>query len=606
MTSPNTSAITGNDADLAVSPAELEAADHPLFDAEWYLRTYLDVASSPMTPYEHYRQYGASEGRLPNPYLDPSWYLKAYPELQDAGIDPLDHYFDSGWREGRNPGPKFSTNDYLERHPELQAVGLNPLSHAMSQAPHEAWIDLQEGLESLPPAIVGEATHFEDETAGVAAAIDSAWVVPDVGVFISGWLVDSGQQLDSVVIRTGDCRSDDVRPQLLRRWRPDVAETYRKWFEGPPSEAPGMYGLVPCQGISAESHLSDLVIEFTFADGSSRYLRSRNSKEPSSSAIRTIRSMLTVAAPREIEALDEHIGPAVAAIWAGRSADDGGFDVKTYGQAPSSPEVSVIVPIYGRYDFIEYQTALFSEDPEMGLVELIYVVDDPSLNVEAKALCRRVVDIFGLPLKLVLRERNGGFARAINTGATVATGATLLLLNSDVMPMAPGWLGRLRSRLETASGAGVVAPVLLFPDGSVQHAGIVFDESRDYPGVWLNKHPGKGLPLRGEVAKRLQPLPAVTAACMMLRADVFEAAGGLDEDYIVGDFEDTDLCLKLQRQGLNSYLAPEARLYHLERQSQHLDADFAWRHSLTVYNAWRHSRRWEAEIRDWKMKGAGA
>ena len=71
--------------------------------------------------------------------------------------------------------------------------------------------------------------------------------------------------------------------------------------------------------------------------------------------------------------------------------------------------------------------------------------------------------------------------------------------------------------------------------------------------------------------------------------------GGFDEIYAIGDFEDTDLCLKLQAVGYRCVVDPSVHLYHLERKSQASSAS-AWRLNLTIYNAWQHQRRWANSI----------
>jgi GT2 family glycosyltransferase len=71
--------------------------------------------------------------------------------------------------------------------------------------------------------------------------------------------------------------------------------------------------------------------------------------------------------------------------------------------------------------------------------------------------------------------------------------------------------------------------------------------------------------------------------------------GGFDEVYVIGDFEDSDLCLRLRALGFGCAVDPEVQLYHLERKSQ-VSSAAMWRQNLTIYNAWQHQRRWAAAI----------
>ena len=336
------------------------------------------------------------------------------------------------------------------------------------------------------------------------------------------------------------------------------------------------------------------MLDVAFADGVSRtwHLTPRPVIRDSGDPLAVIRDVLTLVPPREPEMFDRHLGPAVSALWEQVEHRERIVEV---GETPAAPTVSLVVPIYGRYDFIEYQMALFADDPDVREAELIYVIDDPRIVDEAVRLCREIYPIFGVACRLVLAEQNNGFAKATNIGAAIARGPLLLLLNSDVMPRGHGWLGEMTRAYASLPSPGALGPRLLFPDGSLQHGGMKFVQEPWFPGIWLNDHPGKGLP--PDAAPHLvQRVPAITAACMMVAAEVYHGLGGLDEGYPVGDFEDSDFCLKLQQLGHGSWVAPWIELVHLERQSQQLDGDLDWRQSLTLYNAWRHTRKWDQLI----------
>ena len=81
-----------------------------LFDADWYLKTYPDIADAGVDPAEHYLKYGAEEGRLPSAYFDGNWYLQRYPDIADSKVNPLIHYLKFGQNEGRTGSPKLLEN----------------------------------------------------------------------------------------------------------------------------------------------------------------------------------------------------------------------------------------------------------------------------------------------------------------------------------------------------------------------------------------------------------------------------------------------------------------------------------------------------------------
>ena len=82
----------------------------------------------------------------------------------------------------------------------------------------------------------------------------------------------------------------------------------------------------------------------------------------------------------------------------------------------------------------------------------------------------------------------------------------------------------------------------------------------------------------------------------MIDAALYEAVGGLSEDYIIGDFEDSDFCLRAVAAGRRNWVALDIELYHLERQSQDRIGEALWRANLTLYNCWQHHQRWAAQL----------
>jgi GT2 family glycosyltransferase len=267
-----------------------------------------------------------------------------------------------------------------------------------------------------------------------------------------------------------------------------------------------------------------------------------------------------------------------------------------YGLAPARPEISVIIPLYGRIDYVEQQLLEFRGDLDFtsGRVELIYVLDDPRVVDAMRAQSALYEKLYGLPYRVVWSGANLGYAAANNLGARLARGDTLILLNSDVFPMEPGWAGRMADTLARRPACKALGARMTYADGSVQHAGMRFEYSREYD-VWLNQHPGRCLEPLDDVPDYLE-VEATTGACMAVRRTDYMAVGGLDEGYLLGDFEDSDLCLKLRAAGAEIGVLNTIRLTHLERQSMPLTGAAAFRFRVVLFNAWRHKQRWGAAI----------
>lgn len=288
--------------------------------------------------------------------------------------------------------------------------------------------------------------------------------------------------------------------------------------------------------------------------------------------------------------LTKVLAPVIADLHEQARTRIGRPSVKEIGSPIAKPRVSVIVPLYKALDFLRFQIAAFAMDSWFrSNAEVIYVLDSPEQARDVEHLLRGFHLVYDLPMTLVIMERNGGYARANNVGATYARGDVLALVNSDVIPIEPGWLEVLLARLNGRRRIGAVGPKLLFEDGSIQHAGMYF--SKDHHGRWLNQHYHKGMPRDYERASEERLVPAVTGACLVTPRAVFEAVGGFTEDYVVGDYEDSDLCLKITMTDRKIAYAPDVELYHLERKSMSLNAEYmrgiAWQ-----YNCALHTERW--------------
>ncbi len=268
-------------------------------------------------------------------------------------------------------------------------------------------------------------------------------------------------------------------------------------------------------------------------------------------------------------------------------------EVTRIGKPVDNPAVSIIIPLYKRLDFMKVQFATMANDPGIKECEIIYVLDSPEQEQDLRNFLLDHCTLYQLPVTLVLMERNSGYAAANNAGASQARGDKLVLLNSDVFAQSPGWVAKMADFYDSSSKIGVLGAKLVYEDRSLQHAGMFFAKTT-FP-FWISLHYYKGLPGNYQSANVSRAVPAVTGACLMIDRNLFEQVDGLSTDYVIGDFEDSDLCLKCDSLGYESWYFADATLYHLERQSVPLNS---------VYNgslAWQlngrlHSRRWGEQI----------
>ena len=245
---------------------------------------------------------------------------------------------------------------------------------------------------------------------------------------------------------------------------------------------------------------------------------------------------------------------------------------------------------------VEHQLLQFDRDPEIPAQELIYVLDSPELAAELADRARQLARLYPVPFRVVTMAHNAGFGAATNAGVSMARGRLLLLLNSDVLPAEPGWLGKMQAFHDATSNVGALGPKLLYEDDSLQHAGLFFDVVQEGPtaGSWANMHYFKGLHKDIPAANVARPVPAVTAACLLIDKDLYESVGGLPDAYVQGDYEDSELCLKLLAAGRDNWYLPGVELYHLEGSSY----SGAERGITGSYNRWLQTRRMGQAIED--------
>ena len=178
-----------------------------------------------------------------------------------------------------------------------------------------------------------------------------------------------------------------------------------------------------------------------------------------------------------------------------------------------------------------------------------------------------------------------------NFGAKAATGEYLLLLNNDTEVISPRWMEEMVMYAQQ-DRVGCVGAKLLYPDNTIQHAGIGFGFRT------LAAHMHKNFPVghpgyMGRLSYA-QDVYAVTAACLMVRKDVYEQVDGLDESFAVA-FNDVDFCVRVREAGYTNVFTPFAQLYHYESKSRGLDESPVKRKRF-VSEVERFQKRWAKQL----------
>ena len=244
-------------------------------------------------------------------------------------------------------------------------------------------------------------------------------------------------------------------------------------------------------------------------------------------------------------------------------------------------EASFVIPLYNCLELTQAGLRSLRATLPAGLEHEIILVDDGSTDgtrgwLRDQASSTGPVD--GPPVRVLLNERNLGFAAACNRGAATAQGEFLFLLNNDLVFL-PGWFGPMRAVFARRADTGLVGNVqLAAATGAVDHAGLFFDRLgkpvHDTARPWWARLAG------------LRPVPAVTGACLAIRRRDWRAFGGFDEGYVNGG-EDVDLCLRALDAGRRNYVALRSVVrHHVSRSPGRKRHDEENSRRLTV--CWRH------------------
>lgn len=194
-------------------------------------------------------------------------------------------------------------------------------------------------------------------------------------------------------------------------------------------------------------------------------------------------------------------------------------------------------------------------------------------------------------LKVVKWEEHFNYAAINNFGVGYTTGQYLVLLNNDVEIITEDWLQEMLMYAQRPE-VGAVGVKLFYPDGTLQHAG-VFLGVGGVAGHCMKGMPGDGLGYFGR-ATFVQNVSCVTAACMMIRKDVFDEVGGFDEKYEVA-FNDVDLCMRIRKAEYLIVFTPYANLYHYESKSRGNDEEPEKR-ARFVSEVKRFQTQWKKEL----------
>lgn len=226
------------------------------------------------------------------------------------------------------------------------------------------------------------------------------------------------------------------------------------------------------------------------------------------------------------------------------------------------PLVSIIIPTKDQAGYLKRCVGSILEKSLYRNIEII-IVDNGSAEKETEELFGELARSSNI--RILPDHRPFNFSQLNNGAAREARGEVLAFLNNDLEVISKDWLDEMLASLYRP-GVGAVGAKLYYPHDVIQHAGVV----TGIGGVAGHSHKGRLRQDPGYFNKCIltQAMAGVTAACMLVRKDVFEEAGGFDEEQLAVAFNDVDLCMKIREKGHRIVFNAYAELYHYESISR--------------------------------------
>lgn len=256
-----------------------------------------------------------------------------------------------------------------------------------------------------------------------------------------------------------------------------------------------------------------------------------------------------------------------------------------------TPLVSIVIPTRDQLPFLSRCVESLLANAGYANFEVL-IVDNDSQSADARDYLAGLAQLGSQQIRVLAAPGPFNFSRMNNFAAGQARGEFLLMLNNDTAALHPDWLAHMM-RHALRQDVGIVGARLLYPDGHLQHAGVILGlrGPAEHPCLGLEAS-APGYMMRAQVQ---QNFSAVTAACLLVRKTLYHALGGLDEENFGVSYNDVDFCLRVGQTGQRIVWTPLATLLHegsasqrrsIEATSQELKMARFTREQAAMYQRW--------------------
>ncbi len=249
------------------------------------------------------------------------------------------------------------------------------------------------------------------------------------------------------------------------------------------------------------------------------------------------------------------------------------------------PVASIVIPVYNQWEYTKQ--AIESIEQFTGVNYEIIVVDNASTDGTAGKL-KTYKNI-----KVITNEKNLGFPKAVNQGILESKGKYVVLLNNDTV-VTENWLDKMIKAAESDSNIGIVGPVSNFVSG------VQLDKNAKYSNLKEMHLYAKELSEKNN--GEIQEFPRVAFLCTLIKREVIDKIGGLDERFSPGNFEDDDFCLRAQLAGFKTVIAKDVFIHHFGSVSFKKEGNEQYAERLEV-NKNKFTEKWGADPEGLWLKG---
>jgi GT2 family glycosyltransferase len=390
--------------------------------------------------------------------------------------------------------------------------------------------------------------------ASVALATDALRVAVDALAASAGDVLYSDEDLR-------DDRGRRQAPQLKPAWSPDLLLSWMYWSRVTFYRRTFLARLLPLRTALDGAELYDLALRATEHEARIVHVpRILSHVHAPPATAGTLTSKERDAGRRALAAALARRDIAGSVEW-----HDGGSVYRVRRAVTAAQKVSIIIPT--RDGLAMLARCVRAIEATDYAPDEIVIVDNGSVEPATLAYLATT------PHKVVCAPGPFNFSWLNNLAVAQCDGFYVLFLNNDTEPCDPGWLRALVEQAQRPE-VGAVGAKLLYGDGRIQHAGI---------GLGIGGLAGHPYRFARRALESVRDVSAVTAACLLMRREIFDAVGGFDERLPVNS-NDVDLCLRVRERGHLVVYTPHAVLHHYESQTRGFRA--------APDDAWLMTRRW--------------